>query len=110
MEEKEYRLKVKSVYTEVESFFDNVDPDLVEPEQGMGTLILLTPKGKIILSMQPSVRQIWLAVAALGVAIHFNFHENTQDWRDDKGESKELISYLKTTLKKLVPELNFKNS
>jgi len=106
MDEKEYRLKIKAVYSRVESAFDDVDPDVVEPELGQGTLILLTPKGKIILSTQPSVRQLWLAVAALGLAVHFNYDDANNTWVDDKGDGKELYAYLKSTLSQLVPQLD----
>lgn len=105
MEEKDYRLMVKEVYARVESALDDVDPDLVETEQGQGTLTLITGRGKIILSMQPSVRQIWLAVAALGVALHFSYDASKKSWMDDKGEGKELFAFLKTTLQELLPQV-----
>lgn len=105
MTEKDYRLKVKAVYEKVEEAFDEVDPDVVECEAGMGTLTLLSKGRKTILSTQPSVRQIWLAVAALGVAVHFDWDESSQTWLDDKGQGKELFAFMTETLKKLEPEL-----
>ncbi|MEO5668455.1 MAG: frataxin domain-containing protein [Bdellovibrionota bacterium] len=105
MDEKTYRLLVKEAYARVENAFESIDPDVVEVEAGMGTLSLLAKKGKTILSTQPSVRQLWLAIAARGVAVHFNYDETKRVWMDDKGEGKELYSFLETTLKDIVPEL-----
>ena len=109
MDEKSYRLLVKDVYARIESAFEDVDPDIVEVEPGMGTLALIAGKSKTILSTQPSVRQIWLAVAALGVAVHFNYEASTQRWMDDKGEGRELFAFIESTLKTLVPALGREN-
>jgi iron donor protein CyaY len=108
MEEKDYRLLVKDVYARVENAFESVDPDVAEVETGMGTVTILSSKGKTILSTQPSVRQLWLAVAALGVALHFNWDAEKKQWFDDKGEGRELFAYLTETLKNLCPGLNIK--
>jgi iron donor protein CyaY len=105
MDEKTYRLLVKEAYAHVEQAFDKVDPDLVEVEAGMGTLSLVSKRGKTILSTQPSVRQLWLAIAAQGIAVHFNYDEVRQTWMDDKGEGRELYAFLESTLKTIVPEL-----
>lgn len=105
MTEKEYRQKVKEVYARVEEAFDAVDPDLVEVEVGMGTLVLLSKGRKTILSTQPSVRQIWLAVAALGIAVHFDWDEKSGTWLDDKGQGHELYTFLSRTLRKLETDL-----
>jgi iron donor protein CyaY len=105
MDEKTYRLLVKDVYARIEAAFEDVDPDLVEVEPGMGTLALVSGKNKTILSTQPSVRQIWLAVAALGIAVHFNYDSERGLWVDDKGEGKELFAFLSQTMSKLLPQL-----
>jgi iron donor protein CyaY len=105
MDEKEYRLKVKDVYARLERSFEGVDPDVAEVETGLGTLAILSGRSKTILSTQPSVRQIWLAVAALGVAVHFDWDASRQAWIDDKGTGKELFAYLQETLRQLCPGL-----
>ncbi|NCN42622.1 iron donor protein CyaY [bacterium] len=105
MDEKTYRLLVKQAYQKVEDAFEAIDPDVAEVEPGQGTLSILSSKGKIILSTQPSVRQLWLAVAAKGVAIHFNWDEAGKRWVDDKQGDKELYSFLETTLRDLQPGL-----
>ncbi len=103
MEEKVYRLLVKDAYQKVEDAFESIDPDIAEVELGQGTLSILSDKGKIILSTQPSVRQLWLAVAAKGRALHFNWDESRSIWVDDKDGTVELYSFLESTLKDLVP-------
>ena len=105
MDEKTYRMLVKDVYAHVEHAFDSIDPDLVEVEPGMGTLSLVAKRGKTILSTQPSVRQLWLAIAAQGVAVHFKYDETRRAWLDDKGEGRELYAFLEQTLIQIVPEL-----
>ena len=94
VDEKAYRLKIKETFSSIENKFEEVDPDLAEVELGQGTLTIQNPKGKIILSTQPSVQQLWLAAASLGRALHFNFDAASNEWRDDKGQGLELRSYL----------------
>ena len=100
MEEKEYRKKVSETFAELLKVLDNIDPDVVEAELSQGALTLLSKDGsKTILSQQPSVSQIWLAMASQGRAIHFNWNEAKKSWFDDKGQGLELISTLEEVLK-----------
>ena len=93
MEEKEYRLLVDQTFRTIEKAFDQVDPDEAEFELAQGAATIRFSNGtKCILSQQPSVRQVWMAVAAKGVAYHFNFDSNTKQWKDDKGKGVELLS------------------
>ena len=99
MTETEFRQEVLSVYNRISKAFDDVDPDEAECEESLGTVTILLPGGaKWILSTQPPVRQLWLAVASLGRAFHFNFDASDGVWRDDKGEGIELFSYLEGLL------------
>jgi CyaY protein len=60
------------------------------------------------MSAQPSVQQIWLALAALGTAHHFNYDPKAGQWIDDKGKGIELIAYMKDFLeRKTGLKLNF---
>lgn len=100
LDEKEYRQKIAETFNRIEQAFENVDPDLVECTQSQGALTLQLASGaKCILSGQPSVRQLWMAVAAKGVAIHFDWNVQRGEWLDDKGKDIELWSYLRTYLK-----------
>lgn len=96
MTEKAYREVVDQAFKKLERAFDDVDPDEVEYSMSQGAVTLLfADKTKCILSTQPSVRQIWLAAAAKGIAFHFDYDQQTRAWTDDKGKGVELFSYIK---------------
>lgn len=95
MEEKQYRALIAEVFKKIEQTFEPVDPDLAEAELSQGTLrVNFGGKSTCILSPQPSVRQIWLAVAAKGIAYHFNYDEPSREWIDDKGQGIKLFQFL----------------
>ena len=99
MSESEFRQLAQTIYDRILNAFDQVDPDEAECEEALGTVTILLPGGaKWILSTQPPVRQLWLAVASIGRAFHFNYDSGQGVWRDDKGEGLELISYLQKLL------------
>ena len=102
MTESELRALAKQVYDRISSAFDGVDPDEAECEESLGSLSIELPDGaKWILSVQPPVRQMWLAVASIGRAFHFNYDSASQTWLDDKQEGLELLSYLEGLLKEV---------
>ncbi|MFZ9595617.1 MAG: iron donor protein CyaY [Bdellovibrionia bacterium] len=107
--ELEFRKKIDELFHRVEKAFDTVDPDVAECEQGLGTLtITLSDQSRCILSTQPSVKQLWLALASQGIAYHFNFDAQAQAWMDDKGRGIELLSFLSRFFKQEVGlELRF---
>ena len=92
IDEKDYRKHLNAAYERVADAFDSVDPDVAEVELGLGSCTILTPKGKIILSPQPPVRQLWLAAASQGIAVHFSWDGSR--WVDDKGQGFELYAFL----------------
>lgn len=95
MTESEFRALAKAAYDRIEARFDEVDPDVVECEVSQGSLTLTLAGGaKWVLSQQPPVRQMWLAVASRGRAFHFDYDAGGQRWLDDKGEGIELFGYL----------------
>jgi CyaY protein len=53
---------------------------------------------RCILSPQPPLRQLW--VAARVNALHFNWDDAAQAWKDEQGH--ELFGYLKDLVKKEV--------
>lgn len=105
LEETEYRKLVQETLNRVERAFDSVDPDVAECEQAHGALtIRFADSSRCILSAQPSVRQLWLALAARGTAYHFDFVPASDGhgeghWMDDKGRSVELFSFLENYMK-----------
>ena len=102
MSESELRVLAKQIYDRINAAFDEVDPDIAECEESLGSLsIQLADGAKWILSVQPPVRQMWLAVASIGRAFHFNYDPANQTWHDDKDQGIELLSYLEGLLKEI---------
>jgi CyaY protein len=100
MTESELRARAKTIFDRIQAAFEDVDPDIAECEESLGSLtIQLADGAKWILSVQPPVRQLWLAVASIGRAFHFTFDPASESWHDAKGEGIELMSYLRELLK-----------
>jgi iron donor protein CyaY len=98
--EAEYRKRIQQLYQNIEKAFEEIDPDIAECEQTMGALtITFADRSRCILSAQPSVRQLWLALASQGTAYHFNYQDLSATWIDDKGRNVELVSFLEKYLK-----------
>lgn len=97
--EGEFRKRIQETFDRLERALGEIDPDVAECEQSMGAMTLtFSDRSRCILSAQPSVRQLWLALAGLGTAHHFNFDHQTEAWRDDKGKNIELLSFLQDFL------------
>lgn len=95
MNESEFRQLAKQIYDRIENAFEDVDPDQVECEVAQGALTLILEDGsRWVLSQQPPVLQLWLAVASRGRAFHFDFDASAQVWMDDKGEGIELLTHI----------------
>jgi iron-sulfur cluster assembly protein CyaY len=102
MSESEFRRLAKSVYDRIEAQFDAVDPDDVECEVAQGALTLTMKDGaRWVLSQQPPVRQLWLAIASKGRAYHFDYDPASGRWRDDKGQHVELLAHLEALLQEV---------
>lgn len=98
--EDQYRKRIQTLFDDIEHAFEGIDPDIAECDQSMGALIItLSDRSKCILSAQPSVRQLWLALASRGTAYHFNYDESLGRWLDDKGLGIEVVSFLEGYLK-----------
>ncbi|MEN9722827.1 MAG: iron donor protein CyaY [Pseudomonadota bacterium] len=93
--EADYRKQIALAFTEVADQFEEVDPDTAECEQAFGVLtIIFSDRTKVILSAQPSVRQLWVAMAAQGTACHFVFDHESAQWVDVKGKEGDLKALL----------------
>ena len=105
--EKDYRELLQKIFDEIEASFASIDPDLAECEQALGAMTIKFKDGsRCILSAQPSVRQLWVALAAKGVAYHFDYNFEKKTWWDDKGRGLEFKALLKTHLKEMT-EIEF---
>jgi CyaY protein len=93
--EAEFRKRIQQLFYRIERAFESIDPDLAECEQSMGSLtITFADQSRCILSTQPSIQQLWLALASKGTAYHFNYQDSSGKWLDDKGRQIELIRFL----------------
>jgi len=98
--ETEFRAAVQAVFDGIDRALRDVDPDVVECDSARGALTLAFADGtRCILSTQPSVRQIWLAMASRGMAHHFNYDFDRGAWMDDKGKGVELRACLRDFLR-----------
>jgi len=98
--EVEFRALLDGLFNRIQQSFDDVDPDVAECEVQLGALTVMLPskRSKIILSAQPSVRQLWMAVASRGIAHHFSWDSAQGKWFDDKGRGIEAEAYFKQLL------------
>ncbi len=97
LSEPDFRRIMASTLDVIEKAFlrADVDPDLAECVQALGSMtITFSDQSRCILSGQPSVRQLWLALASKGIAHHFNWEPAEQCWKDDKNKGIELLSFL----------------
>lgn len=99
LSEADFRRRVQAIFDGIVTAFDDVDPDVAECEAAFGSVtISFVDRSRCILSVQPSVRQIWLALASLGTAHHFSLDAARDAWVDDKDPSVELHARLEQFL------------
>jgi len=91
LEEKEYRKLLDQTLNRIDRAFDDVDPDLAESILSQGALtVTMRGKDRLILSPQPSPRQLW--VAFKDRAWHFDWNASTKTWLDDRGQNIEALA------------------
>jgi iron donor protein CyaY len=101
-QELDFRKRSEDAFVRIQRPFDAVDPDVVECERALGSMTLTFADGsRCILSTQPSVCQLWLAIAARATAYHFQWDSAAQAWMDDKGRGVELYGCLSQFLKEV---------
>jgi CyaY protein len=96
LDEKRYRQLLDDTYARIDRSFDDVDPDAAEVISGQGTLtITFLGKQRLMLTPQPSPRQLW--VAFRDRAWHFDWDESRRTWLDDRGQGVDLFALLEET-------------
>jgi iron donor protein CyaY len=91
MDEKTYRRLLDDTLERIDAAFENVDPDLAESNLSQGALtIAMRGKHRLVLSPQPSPRQLWMAFRDR--AWHFDWNEPRQCWLDDRGQDIEALA------------------
>lgn len=97
--EAEFRSEIKKLLESIEQPLQDLDPDLIEYQNQFGAMTLvIRNKTKWVVSAQPSVQQVWLALASLGRAHHFNFDADRKVWVDDKDPKLEFKSLFSDAL------------
>ena len=91
IDEKTYRKLLDDTLERVDRAFDSVDPDLAESNPSQGALTVTMRGGhRLILSPQPSPRQLWIAFR--DQAWHFDWNVDRQCWLDDRGRDIEAMA------------------
>ena len=93
LDEKTYRRLLDDTFTRIDRAFDDVDPDLAESTLSQGALtITMRAKDRLILSPQPSPRQLWIAFRDR--AWHFDWNEAKSCWLDDRGQGIDALTLI----------------
>lgn len=91
LDEKTYRRLLDETFARIDNAFDAVDPDLAESNLAQGALTITVKGGhRLILSPQPSPRQLWIAFRDR--AWHFDWNEARKCWLDDRGQNIEALA------------------
>src|SRR5450432_4752748 len=91
MDEKRYRQLLDDAFAVVDRAFETVDPDVAEVSVSQGALtITYLEKLRLMLTPQPSPRQLW--VAFRDRAWHFDWNESRGCWLDDRGQDTEAFA------------------
>lgn len=91
LDEKTYRRLLDETFARIDRAFENVDPDLAESNLAQGALTVTMRGGqRLILSPQPSPRQLWAAFRDR--AWHFDWNEARSCWLDDRGQNIEVAA------------------
>lgn len=91
LDEKSYRRLLDDTLERIDAAFNDVDPDLAESNLSQGALTI-TMRGiqRLILSPQPSPRQLWIAFRDR--AWHFDWNDARGCWLDDRGQDIEALA------------------
>ena len=91
LDEKTYRRLLDETFARIDAAFEKVDPDLAESNLAQGALTITMSGGhRLILSPQPSPRQLW--VAFRDRAWHFDWNDASRSWLDDRGQNIEVLA------------------
>jgi len=100
LEESRYNQLASAAFKRILAAADALDPDTLEADS-TGDMVTLTASSgeKCVVNTQRAVRQIWVAGKSQG--IHFDYHEATGQWRDDKGKGLELFAWVAEVVREI---------
>jgi iron donor protein CyaY len=100
LDEKQYRDLLDDTFERIDRAYEAVDPDLAEVSLSQGTLtITFLEKQRLMLTPQPSPRQLWAAFRDR--AWHFDWNEERHAWLDDRGQNIELLDLVERTTREV---------
>ncbi|NML33762.1 iron donor protein CyaY [Paraburkholderia antibiotica] len=83
MSDSDYLTRAEAVLAAIESALDDTDADIELERSGNVLTIEFENRTKIIVNLQPPMKEIWIAAKAGG--FHFRFIDG--EWRDTRGGS-----------------------
>ncbi|MDE1180711.1 iron donor protein CyaY [Paraburkholderia sp.] len=89
MSDSEYLSRAEAVLASIERAVDDIEADIELERSGNVLTLEFENKSKIIVNLQPPMREIWIAAKAGG--FHYRFLDG--EWRDTRG-STEFFSAL----------------
>ncbi|HXU60623.1 MAG TPA: iron donor protein CyaY [Polyangia bacterium] len=96
LDEKRYRHLLDETFARIDRAYEKVDPDLAEVSLSQGTLtITFLEKQRLMLTPQPSPRQLWAAFRDR--AWHFDWNDERRAWLDDRGQNVDLLDLVERT-------------
>jgi CyaY protein len=100
MDEKHYRDLLDDTFARVDRAFETIDPDVAEVSLSQGSLtITFFEKQRLMLTPQPSPRQLWAAFRDR--AWHFDWNDTRGAWLDDRGQGVELLALIEETMREV---------
>lgn len=100
LEEARYNQLSSALFKRILAAADQLDPDTLEADS-TGDMVTLTASSgeKCVVNTQRAVRQIWVAGKSQG--LHFDFHEASGQWLDDKGKGVELLAWVSEVVQEI---------
>src|ERR1700749_1584066 len=98
IDEKTYRHLLDETFAGIHHAVEAGDPDLAELPISQGALtVLYNEKLRLMLTPQPAVRQLWVALR--DPAWHFDWNAARGAWMDDRGLGLEVGKLIEDTTK-----------
>lgn len=100
LDEKRYRHLLDETFARIDRAYETADPDLAEVSLSQGTLtITFLEKQRLMLTPQPSPRQLWAAFRDR--AWHFDWNDERRAWLDDRGQNVDLLDLVERTTREV---------
>ena len=93
MDDKTFDALITKIWRRLTDGIDAKDPDRVEATATPDMVTVEFANGhSCVINTQRAVHQVW--VAAQGRGLHFDWHAEEGEWKDDKGQGLELLRFV----------------